>query len=319
MKISCYIFCLFSLSGLFGQGIYAPAAGTTGTTAMHKDSNAFVSWAVDCKVKRGLQQIDNPSLGFASQGDSSEALGKANGAVVSLGDSGEALITLTQTLYNGTGPDFAIFENGFNATFLELAFVEVSSDGTHFVRFPSFSNTQDTSQIGSFGSIDATYIHNLAGKYQVNYGTPFDLEDLPADTLLNKNAISHIRIIDVVGNITTPYFTTDSRGKKINDPWPTPYASSGFDLDAVGLVHVNGINSITELEPVFEVFPNPFSTTLTVRFDQPLKSIEIIAISGASFQVEPTEQINLGHLKPGIYFIRIKTETKTYVKKVVKK
>jgi hypothetical protein len=51
------------------------------------------------------------------------------------------------------GYDFAIFENGFpfgsGSFYLELAFVEVSSDGKHFVRFNAISNTDTTQQIDS--------------------------------------------------------------------------------------------------------------------------------------------------------------------------
>jgi len=59
------------------------------------------------------------------------------------------------------GFDFAVFENSFNDSFLELAFVEVSSDGINFVRFPATSNTQTDVQITGFGTIDPTYINNL--------------------------------------------------------------------------------------------------------------------------------------------------------------
>ena len=136
-----------------GQGSYAPAAGQIGTMAMHKDSSSFIAWATNCSVNRGYQQINDSTLGKASQGDSTDVYGKANGTVVSLGDGGEAILNLYQSLHNGPGPDFAIFENGFNSSFLELAFVEVSSDGIHFFRFPANSETQDSIQIGTFGAV----------------------------------------------------------------------------------------------------------------------------------------------------------------------
>ena len=302
-----------------GQGSYAPAAGQIGTTAMHKDSSSFVAWATNCSVKRGYQQINDSTLGKASLGDSTNVYGKANGTVVSLGDGGEAILNLHQAIFNGPGPDFAIFENGFNSSFLELAFVEVSSDGIHFFRFPANSETQDSIQIGTFGAVDATNINNLAGKYQVNYGTPFDLDELPNDSLLNKFTVTHIKVIDVVGTISNLYSTIDTAGNKINDPWPTPFASSGFDLDAVGLIHVNGINTLTEKQQEFKVFPNPFTSLITVNSDVEIEQLELISLSGKTVAISANSSIEINELPSGIYLLRISTEKSVYVKKVVKK
>lgn len=320
MKRSVQIVVFLFLSHFtMGQGSYAPAAGQIGTMAMHKDSSSFIAWATNCSVNRGYQQINDSTLGKASQGDSTDVYGKANGTVVSLGDGGEAILNLHQAIFNGPGPDFAIFENGFNSSFLELAFVEVSSDGIHFFRFPANSETQDSIQIGTFGAVDATNINNLAGKYQVNYGTPFDLDELPNDSLLNKFTVTHIKVIDVVGTISNLYSTIDTAGNKINDPWPTPFASSGFDLDAVGLIHVNGINTLTEKQQEFKVFPNPFTSLITVNSDVEIEQLELISLSGKTVAISANSSIEINELPSGIYLLRISTEKSVYVKKVVKK
>ncbi len=163
---------------------YAPPVGQPGTTAMHKDSSVFINWVTDCNITRGYQDISNTSLGYASAGDSSMALGIAlSNGVVSLGDGGYAICTFQYPIKNGPGPDFAVFENSFDDTFLELAIVEVSSDGISYVRFDSHSLTDTINQTGSFGSTDATKINNLAGKYRGAYGTPFDLQQIAAHRL----------------------------------------------------------------------------------------------------------------------------------------
>lgn len=302
-----------------GQGSYAPAAGQIGTMAMHKDSSSFIAWATNCSVNRGYQQINDSTLGKASQGDSTDVYGKANGTVVSLGDGGEAILNLYQAIFNGPGPDFAIFENGFNSSFLELAFVEVSSDGILFFRFPANSETQDSIQIGTFGAVDATNINNLAGKYQVNYGTPFDLDELPNDSLLNKFAVTHIKVIDVVGTISNLYSTIDTAGNKINDPWPTPFPSSGFDLDALGLIHVNGINSIEEKKINIAIYPNPFTDKITLEIEDEITAIQLVSISGSTLSLGGNKSLNLSYLTNGVYFLKIYTKTNFYVQKVVKK
>lgn len=198
--VSVCVSLLFCYTPIKAQ--FAPPVGYEGTTAMYKDSSAFVSWASKCDIVRGYQDISTQSLGYTNVGDSSLAIGQAGiNGVVSLGDGGVAILEFSSPIIDGVGPDFAVFENGFDNLFLELAFVEVSSDGIHFFRFPAVSNTDTSIQTGSFGLTDASKLHNLAGKYRAEYGTPFDLSDLTNDVLLNKQAITHVKVIDVVGSI----------------------------------------------------------------------------------------------------------------------
>lgn len=117
-----------------------------------------------------------------------------------------------------------MFENAFTDSFLELAFVEVSSDGSNFFRFTVVSLTQTEEQVGTYGSIDARNIDNLAGKYRSGYGTPFDLEDLDGVPGLDMMSIYWIKIIDVVGILDEQAGSKDINGNLINDPWPTPFA-----------------------------------------------------------------------------------------------
>jgi hypothetical protein len=243
-------------------GPYAPAAGTAGSTAVpwleDEHDPRIVGWATGVSsFTPGPTDIRFPSP-VASWGSAADALGSSDGdandvlAVVSLGDGGQITLTFDQPFGNGPGPDFAVFENGFiderepdpgdpnpsDLFFLELAFVEVSSDGTTFHRIPSFSLTQTTTQLSFDGTIDPTYIHNLAGKYARGYGTPFDLADLAGTPGLNLDAISHVRIVDVVGSLTDGYRRYDSLQNIINDPWTTDFETGGFDLDAVAVMNI---------------------------------------------------------------------------------
>ncbi|GIW77405.1 MAG: hypothetical protein KatS3mg104_2468 [Phycisphaerae bacterium] len=237
-----------AFAGIVQAGPYAPAAGQVGSTAIPYNDSRFVGWATGGTLVRGPQDINNPTGPLASFGVLSDAFGSAGTtttAVVSLGDGGFATLTFDQPIRNGPGVDFAVFENGFSDTFLELAFVEVSSNGINFFRFPAYSETQTTTQVGGFGLLDPTNLHNLAGKYRVGYGTPFDLDDLLslAGPTLDLNHITHVRVIDVVGRIDAapgnPSYipSLDSLGRVINDPYSTPFASSGFDLDGIGVIN----------------------------------------------------------------------------------
>lgn len=238
------LFIVFLVKSISAQ--FAPPPGNLATTAMHKDSSAFVNWANSCVIERGYQDISNVLLGFASVGDSVSAIGAAgNNGVVSLGDGGYAILQFPIPIKDMPGNDFAIFENSFSDDYLELAFVEVSSDGINYFRFNATSNTQDTLQTTAFGLTNATKLNNLAGKYRAHYGTPFNLNELAGNNGLDITNITHVKIIDVIGSIST-YPSYDKDGNKINDPWPTPFPSAGFDLDAVGVINQNTSININE-------------------------------------------------------------------------
>jgi hypothetical protein len=218
--------------------IAAPAwAGPYSTTGMSSSDPSFVGWATGVSdLTRGPRNIANLAAGLASFGSAANALGAPDGTVgvVSLGDGGSITVTFAQAIINGSGADFAVFENGFafqGGVFAELAYVEVSSDGVNFVRFPATSLTPTDSQVGPFGSLDPSNIHNLAGQFVALEGTPFDLADVGLSTA------THVRLVDVVGSIDPAYASYDENGNPINDLWPTEFASGGFDLDAVGVIH----------------------------------------------------------------------------------
>src|SRR5688572_19770471 len=146
MRFFFFLFLVFSATL---QAQFAPAAGKSGSTALRHDSSCFVSWAKSCTINRGLMDISQPDTGYASVGDSLSAVGKAlQNGVVSLGDGGSITLQFNYPIKNDSGWDFAVFENTFLDTFLELAFVEVSTDGNYFVRFAATSLTDTSKQTG---------------------------------------------------------------------------------------------------------------------------------------------------------------------------
>ena len=217
-----------------------------------------------------------------------------------------------------------MFENGFNATFLELAFVEVSSDGINYFRFPATSNTHDTVQLDNAADMDARRINNLAGKYRDSYGTPFELEELSGISGLD-------RIVDVVGSILPAYASYDKNGKKINDPWATPFPTGGFDLDAVGIIHQAPPASILEeLTSIrCEIFPNPVTSASSIRLELDKTqtiTIDVLDLTGrqvaaiaTDFQAQLSTTISLENmkLKNGAYVLRVNTAQAVVSKKIV--
>ncbi len=234
-------------------GPYPPAAGQPGSDAIAASDPRFKGWATSVvNLTRGWDDVADP-FAAVTYGGSSSALGPADllnpqsqpgwgtagpFPVVSLGDGGSITLAFATPIADGAGPDLAVFENGLNDAFLELAFVEVSSDGIHFFRFPAISCTQVDTQVSSEGALNPRNLKNLAGKYRGTFGTPFDLGELASvSPLLNVNAVTRVRIVDVVGTLQNGFASLDSTGRKINDPYPTPYETGGFDLDAVGVLN----------------------------------------------------------------------------------
>ncbi len=311
--------------------------------AIPKDTSIIKGWATGCTVRRGYINIEDTSLTY-TQGDTTSnraffgSPGNATGYpennmdVVSLGDGGVAILTFDKPLKNGDGPDFAVFENGFQSSeppyqyFLELAFVEVSTDGNRYVRFPAVSLTQDTAQIETFGQLDPEKLHNLAGKFPVDFGTPFDLQELADSSGIDIDSINYVKIVDVVGDINPLYASFDSQGNKINDPWPSPYWTGGFDLNAVAVINVlespGGVNK-NNSDGFVKIFPNPAGLYLNIKTsgNNIISGYVLTDISGKTIIKKDVNRnfvsVNTKHLHQGIYFLKIFTGNGVVFRKAV--
>ncbi len=209
----------------------APPEQTPDTSAIAAADPLIVGWATgaqDVTIGGGSKMFTDPA----------QALGPAQGTsfdVVSLGDAGSITLSFASPITNAASWDLAVFENAFNDKFLELAFVEVSSDGHTFLRFDSAFRGLGPKASGYAG--DARAICGLAGSYKAGFGTPFDLEALRNQPWartgsVDLSAIRFVRIVDIVGDGNT----LDSFGRSIFDPYPSA-PNAGFDLDAIAVLH----------------------------------------------------------------------------------
>ena len=317
-----YPMAINAVSQPAGMGPFCGAAGTTGCTAIAYNDNRIKAWATGCTLVLGSQNLSDPSAPVVTYGTADEAVGAASTStmdVVSLGDGGSATLTFEKPIVNGDGYDFAVFENSFNDYFLELAFVEVSSDGERFVRFPATSLTQTARQITN--SVDPTYINNLAGKYRVGYGTPFDLNELRDSAGLDINNITHVRVIDVVGSIDPELGTYDAFGHIINDPFPTITYSAGFDLDGIAVLNQKTERiELAENGVQMSVYPNPATDRICVTLEN-LENIDatLFDMSGRAVKTltlrNGDNTIDISTLQNGIYLIRVAGSVTKIVKK----
>lgn len=306
------------------QAQYFPQVGFGTNDAVFKDDTLIKSWATNCSVQRGWIDRSNKSLGKASFGLPTDATGKSDGSLVSLGDSGVAILTFANPIRNGVGDDFAIFENGFlyqtaGLAFLELAFVDVSSDGITYFRFPSISNTQTNTQIGSFDYLDATKINNLAGKYIKNYGTPFDLDELKNKPGLDVNNITHVKLTDVTGSISTIYENYDSQNNIINDPFTTAFTTSGFDLEAVAVLNQSvETNLIYSQENETKIYPTVLKSGDKIQIkNNEIEAIKIINMQGQTTDLQViNNEIDVNKFANGIYVLQFEIQNKLYIKRI---
>lgn len=202
----------------------------------HSNGDPFVTYKWDDDWKM-LDEVTGDRFFVASLGDLD------TDAITAGKDPGSVTLSFAEPIQDFTGADFAVFEfaflQGFNGeVFGELAYVEVSSNGVDFARFPSISLTE--AHVGAYGPLNPSNIYNLAGKhvnaYGDSWGTPFDLAELAEHPLISEgkldlDAITHIRLVDVPGSGDF----LDSLGNPIYDAWVT-YGSGGADIDAVGAV-----------------------------------------------------------------------------------
>lgn len=304
------IIIVFSSLYCFAQ--FDPAGGELGSKSIHKDASSIIDWASGAEIKRGYMQVNDTALGKPTVGDESSATGAMDGLVVSLGDGGEAILTFDEPIVNRNGYDFAVFENGFKvglSFYLELAFVEVSADGINYVRFPNQTFTDTSYQIDNFGYLKPTEIYNLAGKHQAPFGTLFDLDEVGLDT------VRYVKLIDVIGSTNPELGSRDSKGKIINDPFPSPFESGGFDLDAVAVVNGELLSVEEVTNNQIQLLPNRVAKNdiVTVAGFE-YAEIEVFSVQGSSVFSGNSNQFSLP--TSGIYNVQITKNATTYYRKL---
>lgn len=184
------------------------------------------------------------------------AYGPIDSSLVVLGDRGSITMTFAAPITDGDGYDFAVFENGFAsgaADYLELGYLEVSSNGTDFVRFDSASRR--ASPVASFGTQLASELGGVGGKDLTGKGTPFDLtllanKDAVRSGAVDLDRITHVRVQDIQGDGND----LDAFGRPIYDPDPLT-GSAGFDLSGIGVLNQRDV-----IAPVVDITAAPTGT-----------------------------------------------------------
>ena len=215
-------------------------------------NRAFAGWAAEVVNYSPAPDVDADWTNAAKTlgpvtGDNFDiaSLGDLNATQMVMGATpGFITLRMSVPIADKEGPDFAVFENGFisgGLFFGELGYVEISSDGTNFTRFPSVSLV--TNRVGAYGTFDARHYYGLCGKhanaYGHSWGTPFDLGDLAwhpdvQSGVLNLTNVNYVRVVDIPGDGS--FYDTMSPPNPIYDAWVT-WGSGGLDLEAIGVLN----------------------------------------------------------------------------------
>ena len=243
--------------------------------------------------------------------DPGNALGPVAGDkldIVSLGDlsrqqidqgmePGRITLSFDEPIRQQEGYEFVVFENGFTSDaswstgsvagqmFAELGYVEVSTNGVDFARFPAVSLTSEP--LGSYGTMEISNVYNLAGKHPNGTGTPFDLLEIAGEPnvvsgLVDINDIRYVRIVDIPGSgdfydqavmnidpasgAVRDYY---SDNHPIYDAWVT-FGSGGVDIEAVGVLEEQKYSADIDLNGIVDMDDfDLFASAWHSRFGRP--------------------------------------------------
>lgn len=172
--------------------------------------------------------------------------------ILSLGLNGEIVVGLKNKLIlNKEGVDFIIFENCIvnqftKKVFAEPAVVSISQNGIDFIEFP-----YNIDSLTGLAGVTPTNGNKDPFDYPASGGDGFDLD------LIKIDSVKYIKIKDVSEAI-------------LNNPKHNNYDAtiSGFDLDAVAIIHhSDNINSVeqeinNEKVKYYDIFGNEIADIL---------------------------------------------------------
>lgn len=132
---------------------------------------------------------------------------------------------------------------------------------------------------------------------------------------------------DVMGYTKDAFKSQNFYGNFVNrmngnvDKWHfdfTPWSiNDGHPILAWQYTLYTGVANTPAVE--LSVYPNPVSSTLYIKTENQVQSVEVIDLLGKSIHQDNMESIDMSQMKAGIYLIRIQTDKGTITRKVVKK
>jgi hypothetical protein len=228
------------VAGTFCLSFFGGGASPYGDTIVSLDPGPYAGGQANL-------MLGAPHGGGPSQGGTD---------IYQLGIGGVVVIELASAATDGFGTDLIVYENPFlvfggdqGESWIEAAFVDVSSDGLTWVRFPT-SYAGEQGPFSPFIGVPLTWYSGFAGVSHASAwpvfgadpfdvvaggGDAFDLADLADDPqvqlgFVNLQNIRFVRITDVQAGVAT-----DTEGNLIWDCGDPNFATA--DIDAVCAVN----------------------------------------------------------------------------------
>jgi type IX secretion system substrate protein len=235
---------------------------------------------------------------------------------VYLYDKNDELEDSATTKYTCKPSDNKVLMNILQLNLKHNDIVKVKEFGSQAFGFESTVLDSNTNKIGNFAIINP-----VTTAYQ---------------TLLGREYLSH--------NNTGSNLSNDSLTWQFN--WTAPASNVGsVIIYAAGVAHSNlapgpfgnvykdsliinpdssiitDFNEVSTHSNQINIFPNPVKDILNINFNQKIKTITIIDISGKVVRTvtSKTKTIVIADLQKGIYFIRIRTTRDWFIQKFIKK
>ena len=122
----------------------------------------------------------------------------------------------------------------------------------------------------------------------------------------------------MIGTIDPQYATYDAFGHIVNDPWPTNFASSGFDLSGVGVIHQKPVGIGNHEMPQVFAYPNPCNGTLYI-INENAENVALYDMNGRLLQMVDNGDthitLNMQSYPAGLYLLKVGNGVQKILKK----
>lgn len=230
--------------------------------------------------------------------------------ILSLGEGGSVTVGFGVTITDGPGVDFTVYENAivFGDVFAEVFFVEVSTNGTDFARFPtSYVGPQNPGDftlmpIGTYDGFGGhqPVLTNIFDAMPVDPldparsgGESFDLSALANDPLVtggqvDLTEIHFVRLIDAPSG----GLSTDTSGTPVWDSREAVGAANSADIDAIAVIQHTG--TVNANQPEIDLFLDN-DGHLNLMMVDPNDDLDIMSFRG-SFKLLKANRFRLANL-----------------------
>ncbi len=274
----------------------------------------------------------------ASDGDGGTAIANYEIAVTNVNDAPE-LVSATA--------DITVFqENEWNFSFPTTSFKDVDVDDELTFTFENvpgwvtisdnvLSGTPKYEDIGEYTfTLKATDLEGASVSDDVILTVEFTAYDVEISTTSSDGCINGRYTVEGLGAVSYNWF--DAEGNEIAS------GKTSVDLDGGAQYFVEGLDSEGRATPeqqsftldacplsldkevIVSVYPNPSKEWMEITSPNKINSLEVFDAIGHSYTLKSSEiengfKLNVESLSNGLYFIRVKNETSSVIKKFIKK